>query len=104
MKQNKPTKRDRAYKEVYGLKQKSVLNKTSRGAQNKTLFSLRRNPEMLANKAKIGSKIMQEKGKKRLTLEEQISSNFWTKKGVLQPLKITSKMLGWMVEVVGYEV
>ena len=40
MMENKPTKRDRAYKEVDGLKQKSVLNKTPRGAQKKTLLSL----------------------------------------------------------------
>ena len=40
MMQNKPTNRVRAYKEVDGLKQKSVLNLTPRGAQKKTLFSL----------------------------------------------------------------
>ena len=38
MKQDKPTKRDRAYKEVSAVKQKSVLNQTSRGAQNKILI------------------------------------------------------------------
>ena len=40
MMQNKPTKRDRENKDEDGLKQKSVLNKTSRGAQIKTLLSL----------------------------------------------------------------
>lgn len=53
MKQNKPTKRDGAYKEVDDLKQKSILNQTSRGSQNKTLLSLRRNPKMLVNRAKL---------------------------------------------------
>ena len=59
---------------------------------------------MLENRAKVYSKIMQEKGKWRLTLVAQQCSNFWTKLVNLQPLKISPKVLQWMVEVVGYEV
>ena len=59
---------------------------------------------MLANRAKLWSKIMQEKVKWKLTLVAQQCSNFWTKLGNLQPLKISPKVLVWMVEVVGYEV
>ena len=40
MMQNRPAKRDKAYMDVGDLKQKSVLNQYSRGAQNMTLFSL----------------------------------------------------------------
>ena len=58
---------------------------------------------MPANRAKLWSKIKQEKGKWRLTLVAQQCSNFWTKLVNLQPLQISPKVLEWMVEVVGYE-
>ena len=59
---------------------------------------------MLENRAKVYRKIMQEKGKWRLTLVAQQCSNFWTKMVKLQPLQISPKVLEWMVEVVAYQV
>ena len=54
---------------------------------------------MLANRDKLWSKIMSKWEIWRLTLEEKKASSFWTKLVSLQPLKISSKVLGWMVEV-----
>ena len=78
-----------------------ILNKLQKELKIRLFFSDYDSPNMLASMAKRWSKIILKRGKMCVTLEAQQDNNFEAKNSDLQPLKMASKDLKAMVEVLG---